>query len=679
MAIMSLPKDKKELVQALNQEIGHADTECNIQKAGWKIVDGYLAGARHFNVVDPIAGSMEIAYENWDGSMQLRFEQILQDFSTEVGRLQKMAIDPVCTRRGESLDALRKGAIAHATLGTLVAPLNLDNLKVEALKMIVKYGTVGIEHWETDDPVFRDAVSVIHPRELRGLPAWTDGKSGLRALVRKRDVPLDWIKGRINRMGKNVSTNLTDLKAVKVPWGTSSPNEAANRYSTGSPSVGTPVLPDPSTSKYGFGAKVAKKMKDEEKPDETGRYFVCLEEIYVLDIDPAYMCRYIIKIGDTIPVDDDFERPGYRVVCPIQVARYTDTGRFHGRGYVGPQIPLNDVIERMLGNFFQNVIDMDVYGTVLIPDTWNVDTDTWKAGRRPRYQTYSPDLSTPNHQQILIQPATSGMLPSKAAEVGLSIQQTLSGHGPMFQGEATGRMDSASGHGFLFDVANIRLSMPVNSFADAIVGVYGRLLQSAKARYGDDDTMKLTAIDEAMAGVVVGKDGALSLSDNPIPEPWEVTIDIKDRMPRDLITRKQELKELFQMSLVTPTSFWLAAHDEKLDFPGSPRDLIESYRKAIWQVVMLFGNGKEPGLIDVGQQSTNPEVQLMVVQRFMNKIEFSLADQKVREAFEQWKMVLEQMLGKGFPEGLMPPDQAAMQQQQMMSGGGGPMGPGMGP
>lgn len=675
MAIMTLPTDNKQLVQALNQEIGHADLECNVQKAGWKIVDGYLAGARHFNVVDPIAGTMEIAYENWDGSMQLRFEQILQDYATEVGRIQKMVVDPVCSRRGESLDALRKGAIAHATLGTLTAPLGLESLKVEAIKMFVKYGTVGIEHWETDDPLFRDSVSIVHPRELRGLPAWGDGKFGLRAIVRKRDVPLDWIKGRINRMGKNLSTNLTELKAVKVPWGASAPGESSHQYSTGAPSAGSPVLPDPSTSKYGFGTQVAKKMGDDKKPDESGRYFVTLEEVYVLDIDPAYMCRYIIKIGDTIPVDDNFERPGYRVVCPLQVARYTDTGRFHGRGYVGPQIPLNDVIERMLANFFQNIIDMDVYGTVLIPDTWNVDTDTWKVGRRPRYQTYSPDLSTPNHQQVIIQPATSGMLPSKAAEVGLAIQQNLSGHGPMFQGEATGRMDSASGHGFLFDVANIRLSMPVNSFADAMVGIYSRLLQRAKARYGGEgDVLKLATIDEAMAGVVIDKNGALSLSDNPIPEPWEVTIDIKDRMPRDTLSRKQELKELFQMQLVSPTSFWLSAHDEKLDFPGSPKDLIESYRKAIWQVVMLFGNGKEPGLIDVGQQSTNPEVQLMVVQRFMNKIEFSLADQKVREAFEQWKMVLEQMLGKGFPEGLMPPDQAAMQQQQMMKQGP----PGMG-
>lgn len=664
MALLSLPKDPKKLVKALDEEIARAEIERNIQKSGWKIVDHYLAGVRHFNIVDPMAGTLEIAFENWDGNLQLRYEKILQDFSTEIGRLLKMNVEPVGSRRGESLDSLRQASIGHAFLSSITAPVNLDALKTEFLKMVVKYGTAGLEHWETNDPLFPDCVTVVHPRELLGLPAWSDGQSSKWGFVRKRFVPLEWAKERLSKQYKvRFPSNVAELRAVAVEWGSTAPGETTSTPQ-GTPALSSGGITAPlDKAPYNQGG-ASTKINDSGKPSESGRYFVPFEEVYITGHSPEVLCRMIVKIGEFIAVDEDYEQPGRQVLCPLLIGRYTDTGRFYGRGYVGPQIPFNDTIERMLGNFFQNVIDMDLYGTVLIPDTWNLDTETFKVGRRPRWQTYSPDISAPNHKAEVIQPVTSGQLPARAAEVGISIAQDLSGHGPMFGGEASGRVDSASGHGFLFDVANIRLAMPSHSIADAFVGLYARMLQRAKARYGSEGSVRPPIIDEAMAGVIIGKDGSLDLTSNPIPDPWEFHIDIRDRMPRDMFSRKQELKENFQMGLVSPTQFWLTVYDEKLDIPGIPRDLIESYRKAIWQVVMLFRDGQEPGLIEVGEMAMNPEVQLMVVQRFMNKIEYSLAKQGVREAFEKWKMVLEESTGKGFPSGLMPPEIAAQMQQK---------------
>ncbi len=676
-----LPSNPKELVKALDQEIKRAEIERNLQKAGWKIVDSYLAGARHFNIVDPLAGTMEIAFDNWDGSLQLRYEQLLQDFAIEVGRLMKMAVDPVGSRSGESLDALRKGAIGHAFLAAQVAPLNLESVKSEFIKTVVKYGTAGLEHWETDDPSFPDAVSVIHPRELMGLPAWSDGMSSRRALCRKRSVPLEWARDRLKTLKKTLPSNVAELRATPVQWGSGIPGESSNLpYGTqGDMPTSAPFQTD---SKYNQGAK---SLSDTGKPNEQGRLYVPWEEVYVEGDQPGTVCRMILKIGDYIALDNYYEEKGTRTMSPITVARYTDTGRFYGRGYIGPQIPFHDAIEKMLASFFQNVIDLDVYGTTLLPDTWSVDTETFKKGKRPRFQTYSPDISAPNHQQIQISPQTTGTLPAKAAEIGTGITRALSGHGPMFQGQAIGRMDSTSGYGFMYDVANLNLAMCSHSIADAFVGLYGRLIQVAKRRYDRDDQVQLPIIDEAMAGVVVGQNGQLELTNNPIPDPWEFKIDVKDRTPRDMLSRKQELKEILQFQLITPTQFWLTAYDEKLDIPGSPKDLIESYRKAVWQVVMLFQDGKEPGVITASEVAMNPEVQLMVVQRFMNKIEFSLADQKVREAFEQWKTVLEQSMGQGFPQGLMPPEQAAQMQKEGAFGpskagglGGEMMGGGMG-
>lgn len=682
MAQFELPTDSKELVKALDQEIKRAEVERNIQKASWKIVDSYLSGARHFNIVDPMAGTMEIAYDNWDGTLQLRYEQLLQDYSIEVGRLMKMQVDPVGTRSGESLDALRRGAIGHAFLSAQVAPLGLETVKNEFIKTVVKYGTAGLEHFETGDPRFPDAVSVVHPRELMGLPAWSDGLYSRRAFCRKRSVPLEWAREKLKELKKTLPSNPAELRAVPVQWGSTIPGESINTP-YGSLETSPNSVPYITDSKYNQGqGKGSKGMLDSGKPTEQGRLYVPWEEVYVEGIMPGTMCRMILKIGDHIAMDTYYEDKGTKTMCPITIGRYTDTGRFYGRGYVGPQIPFHDCIEKMLANFFQNVIDMDLYGTTLLPDTWSVDTETFKKGRRPRFQTYSPDISAPHHQQIHIAPATSGTLPAKAAEVGVGVTQKLSGHGPMFQGNAIGRMDSTSGYGFMYDVANLNLAMASHSIADAFVGLYARLIQVAKKRYDEigRDGIQLPVIDEAMAGIVIDKNGSLELTDNPIPDPWDFKIDVKDRTPRDMMTRKQELKENLQLQLVTPTQFWLTAYDEKLDIPGSPKDLIESYRKAIWQVVMLFRDGKEPGMIVTSEATMNPEVQLMVVQRFMNKIEFSLADQKVREAFEQWKTTLEQAMGQGFPSGLMPPEQSGQMQQQgafgpsRVGGAGGPGG-----
>ena len=127
------------------------------------------------------------------------------------------------------------------------------------------------------------------------------------------------------------------------------------------------------------------------------------------------------------------------------------------------------------------------------------------------------------------------------------------------------------------------------------------------------------------------------------------------------------------MGLVYPLQFWLTLFEENRDLPGGPNDQSESYRKAVWQVISLFRDGKTPGTINVNTLATNPPVQLVAVQSFMNRIEFALASPEVQAAFEQWKEMLESLSGRGFPSGLPQPDQMAQMQQQGVSlpaGGG---------
>ena len=167
MAILDLPCDKKNLVLALDREIGAADLECNVHIVAWKIADGFLSGLRHFRILNRLQASMEVAYENDTGGLNFRYEKVLRDYTTECGRLMKMDVLPVATRKGESLDSLRKAAMARAVLSSTIKTLDLNNVKAEFVKMVVKYGTAGLEFWESSSESSAEDDEVVEGVEYK--------------------------------------------------------------------------------------------------------------------------------------------------------------------------------------------------------------------------------------------------------------------------------------------------------------------------------------------------------------------------------------------------------------------------------------------------------------------------------------------------------------------------------
>lgn len=97
--------------------------------------------------------------------------------------------------------------------------------------------------------------------------------------------------------------------------------------------------------------------------------------------------------------------------------------------------------------------------------------------------------------------------------------------------------------------------------------------------------------------------------------------------------------------------------------PGAPREMWETWRKCTWQIITLFRDGKTPGNLDLGEHTQNPDIQLIKLQEFMNKIEYSLSSELVRKEFEIWKTDLEILAGRRFPEGLPPPEEIAVAEE----------------
>ena len=660
MARLALPKKENELVDALDAELIPAEQEANVHVITHKIIDFYLGGGRQFKILDRFGASLSVAFENAKGELELRYEEISRLYLSEMGRYMKMEINPVAGKKGESLDALRKAAIGSATLGALSAPLPLESIKRQTIIPFLKHGTVGLNHIETGMSDMPDQIEVVPARQLRGIPSWVDGTGNLMGIARKRWVPIRWLSDRM----KSVFDKRIDLKhpegrmdARDVPWGGGPPDYhdrdsstygAASSWTPKTDSIGTQI------SKGGGG------YYDRPGPRKDGRLYVPLEEVYIYDDTQQFVARFIVKVGKTILIDENFEEQGTRVLCPLHVARHTDIGKMFARGFIAPLMPMNDQIEKMLQSLFKNIQELDMFGTLFIPGASGIDIKRWKTGPRPKAEKFEPDPLNPDLKPFTITPVNTGLMPAKLIDIAGGLLQKLSGQGPAFQGQTSGRIDSAAGLGFLFNTGNISLGLPSHGLADAFSGVYSRMLQVAKERMSPGETVKLATIDDAIAGVIIDpQTGDMRLAENPIPQPWEIKVDIKDRQPRDREIRKQELKELFTMQLVDPTRFWITVMEENLDMPGAPRELWETWRKCTWQIITLFRDGITPGNLDIGEHTQSPDIQLIKLAEFMNKIEYSLASEAVRKVFEVWKMDLEILAGQRFPSELPPPEEVA--------------------
>lgn len=679
MARYHLPDDENHLAESLDMELTSAESEMGLNLTSWRIIDAYLRGARKFTTRDRFAGSVAVGFEHLRGDVLFRYEDIVRRYLVEVGRWLRADISPKVGRRGESLGDMRNAAIANAVLNARVAGINLDRLKTALIVPFVKHGIVGIAHYEMPDPMHPDHIEVVPARQLRFLPAFAEGTESVQGIARKRWMPYEWVRQHVQAMYDiNLDTLYdveSDLYGIRVGWGSQPPGHSLISEMTGTghgrllqdASVLTPADPRIGGGRTYVGVPLDSKSAElHEDVDEAGRYYVPMEEIYPYMDDSTYCARYILKIGRKIIFQDDYESVGRRIVCPLQAARYADTGSSFSRGFVAPLIPANDQFEKVIASVARNLREMDIFGTTYVSSGMNIDVKRHnKPGPRPKMDKYTIDPLAPNAQPFNLAPKNPGLLPVNFGVFLKNVTDSLAGQGPFYEGQAAGRDIGAAGHGFLFNTGNIGLGLPSANLADSMAAIYSRVLQSARENLQAGETVKLATIDENLAGVVFNPEtGSLELAQNPIPQPWEVKVDVKDRVPADPDTRKRELAEHHAAGLLGATPeeanlrYWIAVFEENLDVPGGPKDLYETWRKAIWQIILLFNDGKNPGPVEFDEHVQDPAVHLLALKRFMSKIEFSLASDEVQQEFVLWKEALERMTGT-YPMGLPPPEDVA--------------------
>jgi len=597
-------------------------------RIGWRHDLAWLKGIRAFRV-DYSTGEVSATYQNYKGELKLRYEDVLVKRQRECGLLMRTDVRPSVRRKGIGLDALRKAAVGQVTLDQFTSNIPLEPVKEAFVEDLVDFGIAGLGVWVQksihlgNNPV----VERIPGWELLPLPVDPTRGADVKGIIRDRWVTYDWVKGK-----ESLKFPKADMSAA-----------LGIRYVL--PGNRLPGDADPNPSSTGEGGGGTKEpfvaQRDNADPRKHHTPMVYLREYWV-ETEPGRCGRYIVKIGDWVALDldeSDLITDGELPIMPIAVAQYFRTG-FYGRSFISPLIPINKQQEKLAGNLFQNIIDLDLLGERWIPTTSGINRQRLVNQGRNKYQFYEPDYLAWQVRPFQLLPQNMGDMPGKVLEASHGMIDRLSRESDIWSGRMPGRTDSARAVGLLYETASIPLIPVTAAIAKAFSQMYAAMLQEAGNifRQGDGgnyQAIKLSGLDDAIVGVVFDPTtGTVQLGqDNPIPKPHEVIIDIAERMPKLANQRQMEVDEALQAGKMDLVDYTAICLKQNLDVPLGNRGLVESLRTCWLENMVLFGDGKSPGTIEANDVSDDHRIHMRIHGDFMKSPEWKLASPEVKTKF----------------------------------------------
>lgn len=667
------PANKKQVEDIFQYLTTRGKSRRNPQSIRWFIANYYMRGIRNFTEIDYANGSVQVAYQNEAGNLKFQFEDVVAKYQAQLGRLLSLDLSPSITRRGISLDGMRKASVAQVVLDSAFPEDKVKELALNICPALLMYGTVGAALWvDSEDSV---GIDVVMPWELLPIPVEISSPTDARGLMRTRIVPTDWIKSLAITPGGKTKTfkNLDSVRlpVADLPADMGRFDGAARMASTGG---GFFIRNGQAENNYGG-------MPKKEDEQDTYMDVTQLTEVWLQTSD-GYLSEYLGFAG-TEKFQQLFRinHEGSKNPMPIRIIRDTIVGGFWGRSYVDMLIPLNNEIEYALSSVFQGISDFDLYGLQLWPSTLGTPPEAQRGQDGIKRIVYEPDYTCPDMKPENIMPAKMTQPQVAAVKLAMEMMDRLANQpGELMRGEAPGRVDSSAGLGLLYETSSIPLSPTAKNLANGLSGVYRSMLRILKDMWSDTKVVSISALDDALAGIVIDAEaGTLSLSQNAIPYPDEVNVGVKSETPISKEQQKAELKEALKEQRITLDEFNFAVRKKGLDIPVGGEIEWQNFRRAMMENITLFGDGKTVGTADVSERDMHM-IHLKVLEAFMARPEFFLASVEVQDAFtEHWQAHRE---GLGMlPEGMPTPDEAAeMELGGMgdlgMMGGPGMMGPG---
>ena len=661
--VYRLPKDVTQAEDVISSLVLQGIGRRNPQSVRWYIASYYLQGIREFSTLNYAEGTVSIAYLNQSGILRFRYEEIVAKYQSQLGRLLGLDLSPAVRKKGVSLDGLRKASVAQVVLDAAMSEDKVRKAKADILPPLLMYGTVGVGLWI--DGSDSQGIEVIMPWELLPIPVDVAGPTDVRGIMRIRYVPVDWIENlaitpsKGSKKYKGIGD--MDLPSGRMPIDIDSLGDGSISY-TG---TGGGFFVQAATKDEGMMSGQPKRKKDEKNVKVTR-----LIEIWTETSD-GFLAEYAVYAGMTqVKELYRYDHTASKYHMPIRIIRDVTVGSFWGRSYVDQLIPLNNELEVALSSVFQAVSDFDLYGLQLWPATLGVPPLAMRGQDGQKRITYEPDYTSPDMKPENIMPAkmTAPML--QAVQLAANLMDRVANQPEeIMKGDAPGRVDSAAGLGFLYETSGIPLSPTAKSIAEGFSGIYRALLRILKDTWTDKKVVNISSLDDSLAGIVLNADeGTLSLSQNAIPFPDEVSVTVASEVPVSKEQQKAELKEAHAQQRITLDEFNWTVRKQGLDIPVGDEIGWQNYRRAMLENILLFGDGQTPGEVVVSPHDL-ARIHIMVLQAFVARPEFFASSVKVRDKFDEHIMEHKAQMGD-FPEPLPYPEDSAeaMLQPPQMGG-----------
>lgn len=650
------PGNKQQVEQIFQYLISSGKSKMNPQSINWWINHFYMRGLRNFSSIDYGAGTLNASYLDDSGVLKFRYEDIVAKYQAQLGRLLAINLAPAVSRRGVSLDGLRKASTAQVVLDSAFPQEKVSKLALNVFPSLLHYGTIGFGLWVED--VDSIGVEVINPWELIPIPIDVSMPSDVRGLIRVRYVPTDYVKGLsiTPNKGSKVYKGMDDLK---VPFG-DLPADVSSKFQ------GTASL---THTGGGFFIRSGQSQVETQwkgrgtKKDKTQVDVTLLVEVWTEQSD-GYLAEYLIFAGSYSKLNllYRYDHSQSKYYMPVKIARDITVGGFYGRSFIDTLIPLNTEAEYSLSSLFQSISDFDLYGLMMWPSSLGTPTDAFRGRDGVKRVVFEPDYTTPELKPFNIEPAKLTKPQIDGAMVAGSLMDKVANQPTeMLKGDAPGRVDSASGLGMLYETSGIPLSPTAKNVAEAISGIYRAMLGICRDMWPAEKVVNISNLDDSLAGIAFDMEtGEINLAKNAIPSPDEVNINVASEVPISKEQQKMELKEALRDGVITLDEYSFQVREKGLTSPVGNEVAWQNYRRAKLENLALFGDGETPGKVIVSERDMHI-IHKNVLDTFMARPEYNAASVAVRDKFvEHYE---EHNVGLGImPEGMETmEDSAAME------------------
>jgi len=569
-------ENKPQVEQIFQYLISAGKSKMNPLSINWWINHFYMRGIRNFSNINYGSGTLNVSYLDGSGVLKFRYEDIVAKYQAQLGRLLTINLAPAVSRRGVSLDGLRKASTAQVVLDSAFPQEKVSKLALNAFPPLLHYGTIGFGLWvEGMDSI---GIEVINPWELIPIPIDVSTPSDVRGLIRLRYVPADYVKGLSITPGKR-SKIYKGMDSVKVPFG-DLPADVSSRFQ------GTASL---THSGGGFYIRSGQSQVETQwkgrhtKKDKTQTDVTLLVEVWTETTD-GYLAEYLIFAGSYEKLNQlyRYDHSQSKYYMPVKIARDVIVGGFYGRSFIDQLIPLNTEAEYSLSSLFQSISDYDLYGLVMWPAGIGTPPEAHRGQDGIKRLVYEIDYTAPEQKPFQIQPAAMTKPQIDGAMVAGSLMDKVSNQPTeMLKGGAPGRVDSASGLGMLYETSGIPLSPTAKNVAEAISGVYRSMLGICRDNWPGEKVVSINNLDDSLAGIIFDMEtGEINLAKNAIPSPDEVNINVASEVPISKEQQKLELKEALEGQRITLNEFSFQVREKGLDIPVGNEVAWQNYRRA---------------------------------------------------------------------------------------------------